>query len=249
MTEWLHFHFLHSCIGEGNGNPLQWVLAWRIPGTGEPGGLPSMGSHRVGHDWSDLAAATSYISCLLFFKDFQYDGFIYKYVYVYIHTLWNDSVQFSCFWLFVTPWTAADQTSLSITNSRSLLKLMSIELVVPSNHLIVCRPLFLLPSIFFSIRVFSSELIYGLSHIVLYGIRLPFHYQSHHNWALFRFGSVSPFFLELFLQSSLVTCLAPTNLGSLSYGVISFFLFILFMGFSRQGCWSGLPFPSPVEHV
>ena len=45
----LHFHFSFSCIGEGNGNPLQ-VLAWRIPGTGEPGGLPSMGSHRVGHN-------------------------------------------------------------------------------------------------------------------------------------------------------------------------------------------------------
>ena len=55
--DWLHFHFSLSCIGEGNGNPLHWVLAWRIPGTGEPGGLPSMGSHRVGHDWSDLAAA------------------------------------------------------------------------------------------------------------------------------------------------------------------------------------------------
>ena len=104
-TEQLHFHFSLSCIGEGNGNPLQrsclenprvgrawwaavygvtksqtWlsnftftfhfhalekempthssVLAWRIPGTAEPGGLPSMGSHRVGHDWSNLAAAT-----------------------------------------------------------------------------------------------------------------------------------------------------------------------------------------------
>ena len=54
-TEQLHFHFSLSCIGEGNGNPAS-VLAWRIPGTGEPGGLPSMGSHRVGHDWSDLAA-------------------------------------------------------------------------------------------------------------------------------------------------------------------------------------------------
>ena len=49
MTERLHFHFSLSCIGEGNGNSLS-VLAWRIPGTGEPGGLPSMGSHRVGHD-------------------------------------------------------------------------------------------------------------------------------------------------------------------------------------------------------
>ena len=60
-------------------------------------------------------------------------------------------------WLFVTPWTAARQASLSITNSWSLLKLMSIELVMPSNHLILCFPLLLLPSIFPSIRVFSSE--------------------------------------------------------------------------------------------
>ena len=59
--------------------------------------------------------------------------------------------------LFVTPWTAARQTSLSITNSRSSLKLMSIESVMPSNHLILCHPLLLLPSIFPSIRVFSNE--------------------------------------------------------------------------------------------
>ena len=56
-TEWLHFHFSLSCIGEGMA-PHSSVLAWRILGTGEPGGLLSMGSHRVGHDWSDLAAAT-----------------------------------------------------------------------------------------------------------------------------------------------------------------------------------------------
>ena len=62
------------------------------------------------------------------------------------------SVQF-----FVTPWTAACQASLSITSSRSLLKLMSIESVMPSNHLILCRPFLLLPSIFPSIRVFSNE--------------------------------------------------------------------------------------------
>ena len=59
-------------------------------------------------------------------------------------------------WLFATAWTAACQASLSITNSWSLLKLMSIELVIPSNHLILCHPL-LLPSIFPSIRVFSNE--------------------------------------------------------------------------------------------
>ena len=63
----------------------------------------------------------------------------------------------SCVRLFATPWTAARQASLSITNSQNLFKLMSIESVMPSNHLILCRPLFLLPSIFSSIRVFFSE--------------------------------------------------------------------------------------------
>ena len=57
----------------------------------------------------------------------------------------------------MTPWTAAHQTSLSITNSQSLLKWMSIESVMPSNHLILCHPLLLLPSIFPSIRVFSND--------------------------------------------------------------------------------------------
>ena len=59
--------------------------------------------------------------------------------------------------LFATAWTAARQASLSITNSQSSLKLMSIELVMPSNHLILCCPLLLLPSIFLSIKVFSNE--------------------------------------------------------------------------------------------
>ena len=59
--------------------------------------------------------------------------------------------------LFATPWTAAHQASLSITNSRSLLKLMSIESVMTSNHLILCHPLLLPPSIFPSIRIFSNE--------------------------------------------------------------------------------------------
>ena len=73
--------------------------------------------------------------------------------------VWNCCTQWSSLsrvQLFVTPWTAARQTSLSITNSRSLPKLMSIESVMPSNHLILCCPL-LLPSIFPSIKVFSNE--------------------------------------------------------------------------------------------
>ena len=73
-------------------------------------------------------------------------------------TLPGRSVQsLSRIWLFVKPWTAARQASLSITNSWSVLKFMSIELVMPSNHLILCCLLFLLPSIFPSIRVFFRE--------------------------------------------------------------------------------------------
>ena len=63
----------------------------------------------------------------------------------------------SCVWLFVTPWTAAHQASLSFTILWSFLKLMSIEWVMQFNHLILCRPYFLLPSIFPSISVFSNE--------------------------------------------------------------------------------------------
>ena len=73
-------------------------------------------------------------------------------------TIWAtfSSVAQLC-WLFSTPWIAARQASLSITNSRSLLRLMSIESVMPSSHLILCHPLLLLPSIFPNIRVFTNE--------------------------------------------------------------------------------------------
>ena len=67
------------------------------------------------------------------------------------------SLSLSCIRLFATPWTAGHQASLSTTNSRSLLKLMSIKSVMPSNHLILHRPLLLLPSVSPSIRVFSNE--------------------------------------------------------------------------------------------
>ena len=73
-------------------------------------------------------------------------------------SIYFNSVQLlSCVHLFVTPCTAACQASLSITNSWSLLKVTSIESVMPSNHLILCRPLLLLPSIFPSIKVFFNE--------------------------------------------------------------------------------------------
>jgi len=84
---------------------------------------------------------------------------------IYIYTHLGESVQFSsvqslsCLQLFVTPWTAAYQASLSITNTWSLLKLMCIESVMPSNHLILCHLLLLLPSIFPKIMIFSNELV------------------------------------------------------------------------------------------
>ena len=72
--------------------------------------------------------------------------------------------QFSCSVVFdsVTPWTAAHQASLSITNSQSLLRPMNIELVMPSNHLTLCRPLLFLPSIILSIRVFPNESVFHI---------------------------------------------------------------------------------------
>ena len=78
--------------------------------------------------------------------------------------------------LFVTPWAAADQASLSITNSRSLLKLMSVESVVASNHLILCHPLLLLPSILPSIRVFPNESV--ISHQVAKVLEFQLQHQS-----------------------------------------------------------------------
>ena len=84
--------------------------------------------------------------------------------------------------LFATPWTVAHQDSLSLTVSQSLLKLLSIESVVPSNHLILCRPLLLLPSIFPSIRVFSNESglfqWVGSSHQVAKVLEFQLRYQS-----------------------------------------------------------------------
>ena len=91
--------------------------------------------------------------------------------------------------------------------------------------------------------------------------QVPMQYCSLQNWILlpspvtstngccFSFSYVSLFFLELFLHWSLVTYWAPADLGSSSFSVLSFCLFILFMGFLRQEYWSGLPFPSPVDYV
>ena len=88
---------------------------------------------------------------ILAFSPFCFQGFDHLY-YQFSSVQSLSRVQ-----LFATPWTAVHQPSLSITNSWSFLKLMSIESVMPSNHLILCHPLLLLPSIFPSVRVFSNE--------------------------------------------------------------------------------------------
>ena len=84
-------------------------------------------------------------------------GWVWTFLIDVGHQYDISSAQFSHVWLFETPWTAAHQASLSITNSRSPPKPMSIESVMPSNHLILCHPLLLLPPIPPSIRVFSNE--------------------------------------------------------------------------------------------
>ena len=87
------------------------------------------------------------------------------------------SVQSFCrVWLFVTPWTAAHQVSLPIINTQILLKLMSIKLVMPSNHLILCRPLLFLPSILPSIRVFFQWV--SSSHQMARVLELQLQHQS-----------------------------------------------------------------------
>ena len=87
----------------------------------------------------------------------MYNNTLYMYIHSYILYQFSSDQLLSHVLLFATPWTAAHQASLSNTNSRSPHKLMSIESVVPSNHLILYHPLLLLPSIFPSIRVFSNE--------------------------------------------------------------------------------------------
>ena len=97
---------------------------------------------------------------LFLISEEMFSGFHHWGCFLWVCHIWLlfSSVQsLSHVWLFVTPWTTALQASLSVTNSQSLLKLMSIKSVMPPNHLILCCPLLLLASIFPSIRLFSSE--------------------------------------------------------------------------------------------
>ena len=141
MTEWLHFHFSLLCIGEGNGNPLH-CSCLENPRDG------------VAQSRTQLKWLSSSIN-----ENVIYDGMGMRLQWPHLCPFPKiSSVQsLSHVWLFVTPWTAACRASLSITNTWSLLKLLFIESVMPSNHLILCHPLLLLPSVFPSIGVFSNE--------------------------------------------------------------------------------------------
>ena len=86
--------------------------------------------------------------------------------------------------LFATPWTAAHQASLSITNSWSWLRLMSIELVMPSTHLILCRPLLLLPSIFASIRVFFNQSVLHIRWPKYWSFSFSISPSNEHSWLI-----------------------------------------------------------------
>ena len=108
--------------------------------------------------------------------------------------------------------------------------------------------------------MFSRPLIqFSLIHGLIFQVPMQYCSLQHRTLLLspvtstagycFFFGSIPSFFLELFLHWSPVAYWAPNNLGSSSFSVLSFCLFILFIGFSRQEYWSGLPFPSPVYHI
>ena len=126
------------------------ILAWRIPWAGEPGGLQSMGWQRVGHDWSNLVHPVSA------HHKWLHSGPIFFPV-IGVSVRFSSVQSLSHVQLFSSLWIPGRQASLFITNSQSLLKLMSIKSVMPSSHLILCLPLLLLPPIPPRIRVFSNE--------------------------------------------------------------------------------------------
>jgi len=146
--------------------------------------------------------------------------------------------------LFVTPWAAAYQASLSITNSQSLLKLMSIESVMPSNHLILCCPLLLPPSIFPSIRVFSNESALHIRWPKYWSFRFNISPSNEHSGLIsFRMdwfdlltvqGTLKSLYQHHSSKASILRCSRKMKLGSSSFSALSFCLFMLFMGFSRQ---------------
>ena len=151
------------------------VLAWRIPGMGEPGGLQSMGSRRVGHNWStSLSLFTFLLQCMKVKSESEVaqscptlsnpvdcslpgssvHGIFQARVLEWVAIAFSEVIADS---LHATPWTAADQARLSYIISLSLFRFTSIWLMILSNHFILCHPFIILPSIFPRIRVFPMS--------------------------------------------------------------------------------------------
>ena len=155
-------------------------------------------------------------------------------------------------WLFVTQWTAARQASLSITNTWSIPKPMSIELVMPWNHFILCRPLLLLPSIFPSIRVFPMSQLFasGGQRIGVSASTsvLPMNTQDWSPLGGTRWISCSPRDSQEFCPTPQFKSINSSALSRVQTFVTPWTVARqtpLSMGFSRQEYWSGLPCPSP----
>ena len=132
------------------------VLAWRVPGTGEPGGPPSMGLHRVGHNWRDLAAAAKIFSFdrLNYFSLGSITSVFKKGVMLFKLLSWEISQFSSVTQLYSTLWDPMDCSTPGLPVHHQLPEFTQTHV---HWDLILCRPLLLLPSIFPSIRVFSSE--------------------------------------------------------------------------------------------
>ena len=178
---------------------------------------------------------------------------------------------FSCVWLFVTPWTAACQASLSKGNNQSLLKFMAIESVMPSSHLILGRTRLLLPSIFPNVRVFSNESVLFITWPKYWSFSFNISPSNEHSELIsFRMDWLDPLAVQGTLKSLLQHHSAKASILQQSAFFIvqlshpykvkmkslsHIWLFVtpwtiayqapLSMEFSRQECWSGLPFPSP----
>ena len=115
--------------------------------------------------------------------------------------------------LFATPWTTAHQASLSITNSLRLLKLMSIELVMTSNHLILCHPLLLLPSIFPSIRVFSNESVLCIRWPKYWSFSFSISPSNEYSGLIsFRIDSLDPLAVQETLKSLIQHCSSKASI-------------------------------------
>ena len=183
MTERLHFHFSLSCIGEGNGNPLQcscledprdggawWAavygVAWsrtRLKWLSSSSSFEASAKHmentgKVMFHILSQKDKMSWCELSILHLAWYTVGAQETAAAVFSLLLGGDVLSLSPVWLFVTPWTAARQALLSSTISQSWVKFMSIESVMLSNHLSLCRPLLLLPSIFPIIRIFPSDL-------------------------------------------------------------------------------------------